>query len=45
MIAFQPLIAAAREASGVWSLITPDTPISIDEFAIPIASAAGRRRP
>ena len=41
MTAFQPLIAADRVASGVWSLMTPDTPISIDELLTPIASAAG----
>ena len=28
--AFQPLIAADRVASGVWSLMTPETPISMD---------------
>ena len=41
--AFQPAIAAAREASGVWSLTAAAIPTSIEALAIPAATAANQR--
>ena len=35
VMAFQPAIAAAREASGVWSLTTAAIPTSIEALAMP----------
>ena len=43
VIAFQPAIAAAREASGVWSLMTAAIPTSIEAPATPPATAATHR--
>jgi len=40
VIAFQPAIAAAREASGVWSLTTDAIPTSIEALPAPAATAA-----
>ena len=40
MIAFQPAIAAARDASGVWSLTTAAIPTSIEALPRPAATAA-----
>ena len=38
--AFQPAIAAARDASGVWSLTADAIPTSIDALAVPEATDA-----
>ena len=40
VMAFQPAIAAAREASGVWSLTTEAMPTSIEALPRPAAMAA-----
>ena len=40
VMAFQPAIAAAREASGVWSLTTEAMPTSIEALPAPAATAA-----
>ena len=40
VIAFQPAIAAARDASGVWSLTIEAIPSSIDALPMPDATAA-----
>ena len=45
VIAFQPAIAAARDASGVWSLTTDAIPTSIDALLAPAATAATHRTP
>ena len=39
VIAFQPAIAAARDASDVWSLTTDAIPTSMDALADPPATA------
>ena len=43
VIAFQPAIAADREASDVWSLTTEVMPTSIDALPAPAAIAAIHR--
>src|SRR5262249_53892631 len=41
--AFQPAIAAARDASGVWSLTAAAMPTSIEALAMPAAIAPTHR--
>jgi len=43
VMAFQPAIAAAREASGVWSLTIDAIPTSIEALPAPAATAAIHR--
>ena len=43
VIAFQPAIAAALEASGVWSLTADAMPTSIEALPAPAAIAATHR--
>ena len=44
VIAFQPAIAGAREASGVWALTMAVIPTSMDALAAPKAKAITQSR-